>query len=111
MDKGEKKKDSIRRAKETYTKKRERLDKKIERLKDRVENLKTKIKIKEKTRGVATATSKANYADPRVIYSWCKKQNVPIGKIYSTTFQKKFKWAECTYENFYIDYPNIQEED
>jgi len=109
--KGEKKKDSIRRAKETYTKKRERLDKKIERLKDRVENLKTKIKIKEKTRGVATATSKANYADPRVIYSWCKKQNVPIGKIYSTTFQKKFKWAECTYENFYIDYPNIQEED
>jgi len=105
--KGTKKKESLRRAKETYGRKKERLERKIDRLKDRVANLTTKIKIKQKTRGIALGTSKLNYADPRIPISWCKDHEVEIKRIYPATAQAKFQWAMDVDKDFYKNYPDV----
>ena len=105
--KGAKKKESLRRAKETYGRKKERLERKIDRLKDRIANLNTKIKIKQKTRGIALGTSKLNYADPRIPVSWCKDHEVEIKRIYPATAQAKFQWAMDVDKDFYKNYPNV----
>jgi len=104
---GDRKKDAVRRAKETYTKKEQVLTKKVVKLEERVEELKSKISLKEKTKGVAMSTSRLNYSDPRIAYSWCKKNGVNIKRIYTTIIQQRFAWAENVNENFYLDYPNV----
>ena len=76
-------------------------------MKDRIDTLETRIKIKEKTRGIALNTSRANYSDPRLAISWCMKNGVDIKRIYPVTMQKKFSWALGVDEDFYIKYPNI----
>ena len=38
-------------------------------------------------------TSKLNYLDPRISAAWCKKQEVPIEKVYNETQREKFSWA------------------
>lgn len=106
---GDRKKESIRRAKETYKKKEETLTKRLNKLEERINDLQSKIDMKEKTKGCALNTSRTNYSDPRVVYSWCKKNNVDIKRIYTPTLQQRFVWAKDVYEDFYLDYPNIDE--
>lgn len=107
--KGDRRKDSIRRARETYERKVNTWNARINRLTERIENLKTKLEIKEKTKGIALGTSKTNYSDPRIAYSYCKKNNVDIKKIFTPTLQKKFEWADEVSSDFYTQYPHIQE--
>ena len=38
-------------------------------------------------------TSQLNYLDPRISVAWCKKQKVPIEKVYNETQREKFSWA------------------
>ncbi len=104
---GERQKESIRRAKDTYKKNMEKVDKKLERVKERVDTLSTKIKMKEKTKGVALGTSKTNYSDPRIGISWCKKNNVPVERLYTKTLLEKFSWATEVDDDFYLKYPNV----
>ncbi len=105
--KGDRRKDSVRRAKETYGRKVTTWDARINRLKTRIENLEAKIEIKEKTKGIATGTSKTNYISPRIIYSFCKDNNLEIKNMFTPTLQKKFAWAEDTDRNYYKQYPNV----
>jgi DNA topoisomerase I len=49
---------------------------------------------------LSCATSKTNYIDPRVTYSWCRKHNIPIQKVYSKVLLEKHEWASSTSENF-----------
>jgi hypothetical protein len=48
---------------------------------------------KEENKDIALGTSKLNYLDPRISIAWCKKNNVPIEKVYSKTHREKFRWA------------------
>ena len=34
-----------------------------------------------------------NYMDPRISVAWCKRNEVPIEKIFSKTLRDKFNWA------------------
>ncbi len=36
---------------------------------------------------------KINYMDPRISVAWCKRNEVPIEKIFSKTLTGKFNWA------------------
>ena len=36
---------------------------------------------------------KLNYMDPRISVAWCKRNDVPIEKIFSRTMRDKFNWA------------------
>ena len=106
--KGTKQKEAIARAKETYKKESDKLSAKLERIKDRVDVLTTKIKMKEKMKGIALSTSKTNYSDPRIGISWCKKNDVPIEKLYTKTLLEKFSWAQDIDEDFYLNYPDVE---
>ena len=42
---------------------------------------------------IVRALSQINYMDPRISVAWCKKNEVPIEKIFSKTLRDKFNWA------------------
>ena len=42
---------------------------------------------------MSLGTSKINYMDPRITISWCKRNEVPIEKLFPKTLLKKFAWA------------------
>jgi DNA topoisomerase-1 len=51
------------------------------------------IKHKDDNKEVSLGTSKINYMDPRITVAWCKRNEVPIEKIFSKTLRDKFNWA------------------
>jgi len=104
---GEKQKETIRRAKSSFNKKVESLENSIARIQNRVDNIETKLDIKQKTAGIALGTSKTNYSDPRIAYSYCKTNNIEVKRIFTPTLQRKFIWAENVDENFYKNYPEV----
>ena len=80
------------------TKDKTKLEKKILKKKEQIE-------AKKDVQHVAVNTSLQNYIDPRLVVAWAKKENTDISAIYSSTMQKKFKWAiDSTDKNF--DYRN-----
>lgn len=104
---GGKQKESISRARKSYKNKKEKIEKRVLRLKERIDNLSSKIRIKEKTKGVALGTSRLNYSDPRIPVSWAKDNDVDIKRIYPATAQKKFEWALNVNKDFYKKYPKV----
>ncbi|XP_017882324.1 DNA topoisomerase I, mitochondrial isoform X2 [Ceratina calcarata] len=77
------------REKVVYEKKKKTLD----RLRDQLTKLEVQATDKEENKEIALGTSKLNYLDPRISVAWCKKNNVPIEKIYNKTQRDKFRWA------------------
>ena len=71
-------------------------------LEKRIETKIRQIDSKENTLSIALGTSMVNYVDPRIVTAWCKKNEMDIGKAYSPTLQRKFKWAidtiKCTWD-------------
>lgn len=72
----------------------------IDQVKKRIENWTAKInkvemdlKHKDDNKEVSLGTSKINYMDPRISVAWCKRNEVPIEKIFSRTLRDKFNWA------------------
>jgi DNA topoisomerase-1 len=51
------------------------------------------LKHKHDNKEVSLGTSKINYMDPRISVAWCKRNEVPIEKIFSKTLRDKFNWA------------------
>lgn len=60
---------------------------------DQLAKLQIQMRAKEALKQVALGTSKINYLDPRITYSWCKRNTVPIEKIFNKTLTTKFTWA------------------
>ncbi|EFN52427.1 hypothetical protein CHLNCDRAFT_36846 [Chlorella variabilis] len=50
-------------------------------------------KSKEDLKTVALGTSKINYLDPRITVAWCKRNEVPIEKVFNKSLLSKFLWA------------------
>jgi hypothetical protein len=68
-------------------------EKAVEKLKDGLKKLEIQVTDKEENKDIALGTSKLNYLDPRISVAWCKKNAVPIEKVYSKTQRDKFRWA------------------
>ncbi|GJD06625.1 DNA topoisomerase 1 [Galdieria sulphuraria] len=66
----------------------------------RVEKIRLDMSMKEELKNVALGTSKINYLDPRITVAWCKKNQVPIEKIFSKTLLTKFLWSMESSEDF-----------
>merc|ERR1712241_814248 len=71
----------------------EKANKAIERLMEQLEKLEIQRTDKDENKTIALGTSKLNYLDPRISVAWCKKQEVPIEKVYNKTQREKFRWA------------------
>ncbi|KAL0873222.1 hypothetical protein Bca101_022927 [Brassica carinata] len=68
-------------------------EKKIAQQTMKAEKMERDMQTKEDLKTVALGTSKINYMDPRITVAWCKRNEVPIEKMFTKTLQEKFKWA------------------
>ena len=87
--------------KEADEKRAAKLKNQISTQKERVEAAKLQAKKKSETADIALGTSLGNYADPRIVYSYCKYIDLPIDKVYNKSLQEKFSWAESVDENYW----------
>ncbi|XP_066539654.1 DNA topoisomerase I, mitochondrial isoform X4 [Hoplias malabaricus] len=79
----------------------EKKEKAVKRLLEQLKKLLLQETDREENKVIALGTSKLNYLDPRITVAWCKKNNVPVEKIYNKTHRAKFAWAiDMTDENF-----------
>ena len=65
----------------------------ISKKKEQLSRLQVQTRSKEDLKTVALGTSKINYLDPRITVAWCKRQEVPIEKIFNKSLITKFHWA------------------
>ncbi|KAI8394208.1 uncharacterized protein BYT42DRAFT_488487 [Radiomyces spectabilis] len=66
----------------------------IEKMDQRINAAKIQATDKEENKEIALGTSKMNYIDPRISVAWCKKNDVPLEKVFSKTLLEKFRWAQ-----------------
>jgi len=67
--------------------------KKIQNWNKKIEKMEMDLKHKDDNKEVSLGTSKINYMDPRISVAWCKRNEVPIEKVFSKTLRDKFNWA------------------
>ena len=72
---------------------KDQVSKKIQSWTKKIEKMELDLKHKDDNKDVALGTSKINYMDPRISVAWCKRNEVPIEKIFSKTLRDKFNWA------------------
>ena len=77
-----------------------RLRAKVDRKKQQIEKMELQVKVKEDLKTVALGTSKINYLDPRITVAWCKRNEVPIEKIFNKSLLSKFHWSMDVEPNF-----------
>ncbi|TKR95606.1 hypothetical protein L596_009749 [Steinernema carpocapsae] len=91
------KKKEYKDAKEAYESARgaekEKLKKKYEQKKEQLKKLKIQKTDKDENKQIALGTSKLNYLDPRITVAWCKKNEIPLEKIFTKQHREKFRWA------------------
>ncbi|XP_002978794.2 DNA topoisomerase 1 beta [Selaginella moellendorffii] len=71
----------------------EQLEKKLEQTDNKIQKMELDMKVKDDLKTVALGTSKINYLDPRITVAWCKRNDVPIEKIFTKSLLQKFTWA------------------
>jgi len=62
--------------------------------------LKLKKKHKKDSEHISLGTSKNNYIDPRIVFAFAKKYNIPIDKIMNKASLKRFEWANQIDEKY-----------
>jgi len=71
----------------------EQVGKRITNWTAKINKMELDLKHKDDNKDVALGTSKINYMDPRISVAWCKRNEVPIEKVFSKTLRDKFNWA------------------
>jgi len=83
--------------KEYKKKKRNYMDKKnnamAKKIEIKIKALKLKRDTKNKMKNVSLGTSKNNYIDPRIIFAFIKKFDIPPEKLFTKVLLKRFEWA------------------
>ena len=67
---------------------------KLAKIKSKLIVLKIKKETKIKMKNVSLGTSKNNYIDPRIIFSFIKKYNIPADKLFNIALLTRFTWAK-----------------
>lgn len=65
------------------------------------------LQDKEQNKEVSLGTSKINYMDPRISVAWCKRNEVPIEKIFAKTLRDKFVWALAAPPDWRFDFETL----
>ena len=66
---------------------------KAKKLDNKIKLLKLRKDSKSKMKNVSLGTSKQNYIDPRIIFAFIKKFNIPTEKIFTDKLLTRFQWA------------------
>nr|QFG74335.1 MAG: DNA topoisomerase I-like protein [Megaviridae environmental sample] len=75
------------------TKKKSKKEK-LQKIKNKIELLKIQKEAKSKMKNVSLGTSKNNYIDPRIIFAFIKKYDIPEDKLFTKTLLSRFEWAK-----------------
>ena len=67
--------------------------KQITTLNKKITLAKGKLALKTEMKDISLTTSRMNYIDPRIIFAFSKRYNLPIEKLYSPAIIRKFQWA------------------
>eukprot|EP01116_Phalansterium_solitarium_P017919 TRINITY_DN4560_c0_g2_i1.p1 TRINITY_DN4560_c0_g2~~TRINITY_DN4560_c0_g2_i1.p1 ORF type:complete len:884 (-),score=373.03 TRINITY_DN4560_c0_g2_i1:328-2979(-) len=78
----------------------EKLKNMLKKLDERIAKWNFKKTEKDDLKTVSLTTSKINYIDPRISVAWCKRNKVPIEKIFSKSLRQKFPWAMDVEDEF-----------
>jgi len=73
---------------------------KIKKKEQQIEKLEKQAEVKEDLKTVALGTSKINYMDPRITVAWCKRNEMPIEKVFNKSLINKFHWCMDTDPDF-----------
>lgn len=73
--------------------KKDQVSKKITNWAQKISKMEMNLKHRDDNKEVSLGTSKINYMDPRITVAWCKRNEVPIEKVFSKTLRDKFNWA------------------
>ena len=65
----------------------------VKKIEAKIRTLKLKKTTKNNMKNVSLGTSKNNYIDPRIIFGFMKKFNIPEEKLFTKTLLKRFEWA------------------
>ena len=68
--------------------------------KSKIKMLKLKKETKIKMQNVSLGTSKNNYIDPRIIFSFMKKYDIPFEKLFTKKLIERFTWASSVDDNY-----------
>ena len=66
----------------------------------KIKTLRLKKDTKLKMKNVSLGTSKNNYIDPRIIFSFIKKFDIPPEKLFTKVLIKRFEWAAIVDKNY-----------
>lgn len=93
--------DRIKELKKKKAKYQERKDtEKVEKLETKIKLYKLKKDTKLKMKNVSLSTSKNNYIDPRIIFSFINKFEIPPEKLFTQQLIDRFKWASSVDKDF-----------
>ena len=51
-------------------------------------------------KNVSLGTSKMNYIDPRIIFAFMKKFNIPEDKLFTSALLSRFEWASSVDKDY-----------
>jgi DNA topoisomerase-1 len=85
--------------KKKYIKNKKNKDK-INKIDIKIKSLKLKKETKMKMKNVSLGTSKNNYIDPRIIFAFIKKFDIPPEKLFTKVLLKRFEWANNIDKNY-----------
>ena len=73
---------------------------KLLKIKKKIQLLKLKKESKQKMKNVSLGTSKQNYIDPRIVFAFIKKYDIPPEKIMTEKLIKRFEWASSVDKDY-----------
>ncbi|KAM9992000.1 hypothetical protein ACTFIZ_012657 [Dictyostelium cf. discoideum] len=78
----------------TFPDAKEKIKEKIAKYEEQIKKQEILKTGKDELKTVALGTSKINYLDPRITVAWCKKNKVPVDKIFTKSLRDKFPWSD-----------------
>ena len=91
LDKIDTKLKELKKKKNKYQEKKQ--NDKAKKIDIKIKALKLKKETKTKMKNVSLGTSKNNYIDPRIIFAFIKKFEIPPEKLFTKVLIKRFEWA------------------
>jgi DNA topoisomerase-1 len=81
----------LKKKKKKYQEKKD--NEKVKKIQAKINSLKLKKETKLKMKNVSLGTSKNNYIDPRIIFAFIKRFEIPPEKLFTKVLLNRFKWA------------------
>jgi DNA topoisomerase-1 len=73
---------------------------KVNKIENKIKLYKIKKETKLKMKNVSLSTSKNNYIDPRIIFSFIKRFDIPPEKLFTQQLIDRFKWASSVDKDY-----------